>query len=92
MSARRTSFDKLQRERGKKAKASAKRERRLDGDRSAGATEAPAEGVVGIGGEIPPARLLELVAQVHRRFEAEEISYEEYEETKAELLARLPVD
>ena len=87
--AQRTSFDKLQRERAKKAKASAKRERRLEGER-----EVPPEdgAAVDRAGEASAARLLEQLEQLQRRFEAEQIGYEEYEEKKTDLLSRLPVD
>jgi hypothetical protein len=91
MGAQRTSFAKLQRERAKKAKAAAKRERRLekDNDSAAPADELPP---VGEGGELSAAQLLERVEQIHRQFEAKQISHEDYEERKADLLARLPID
>ena len=89
MGAQRTSFAKLQRERAKKAKAAAKRERRLEKDDSAGA----ADDLPPLGeGELSAAQLLERVEQIHRQFEAKQISHEDYEERKADLLARLPID
>jgi hypothetical protein len=92
MAGQRTTFNKLQRERAKKAKAAAKRERRQD--RLSGVspetgadtlTLAPDE-------ELSAARLLELIESIHKQFEAGTLSYEEFEEKKTELLARLPVD
>ena len=87
--AARPSFAKRDRERSKKAKADQKRERRFDRD--------PAEG-----GELPPvgdaseeldaAELLRLVEATQEAFDAEEIDFDEYEERKAALLARLTVD
>ncbi len=93
MAGQRTTFNKLQRERAKKAKAAAKRERRQDrvsgvSPETAGAdtlTLAPDE-------ELSAPRLLELIESIHKQFEAGTLSYEEFEEKKTELLARLPVD
>ncbi len=95
MGVQRTSFDKLQRERNKKAKAAAKRARREE--RAAGESEAEVDGedVTAEGDELTPlsaAELLRMVALVHERFEAGKIGLEEFEEQKTELLARLPVD
>ena len=93
MAGQRTTFNKLQRERAKKAKAAAKRERRQDrlsgtGPQSgAGAVALPADET-----ELSASRLLELIESIHKEFEAGTMSYEEFEEKKAELMARLPVD
>jgi hypothetical protein len=88
MGARGTSFAKLDRERSKKAKAAAKRERRVE--RADGTEEVdelpPGEG------ELAPDQLLRMVEQIQRRFDAEEIDFEEYEERKSALLARIRVD
>jgi hypothetical protein len=94
MATQRTSFTKLQRDRAKKAKAAAKRERRLE--RAAEAREnadaedsdTPDEGE----GPISAAELLREIEVTHQRFEAKLMTYEEFEEKKAELLARLPID
>lgn len=96
MGVQRTSFEKLQRERAKKAKAAAKRARREE--RAAEAEAAPSDAdVLAPESEDPmatlsAAELLRLVEQIHGRFEAGLIGFEEYEEKKAELLAQLPVD
>lgn len=95
MGAQRTSFEKLQRDRAKKAKAAAKRERRQD--RSVEPLPDPDLAVDGDGaddelGELSAADLLRAVEVVHKRFDAKLISYEEFEEKKAELLGRLPID
>jgi hypothetical protein len=91
MATQRTSFAKLQRDRAKKAKAAAKRERRLE--RAAEARiptddefETPGEG------PISAADLLHEIEVTHQRFESGAMSYEEFEEKKAELLSRLPID
>lgn len=91
MAPQRTSFDKRERDRAKKAKQAAKRERRLDKDSE------PAEGdevvtAIPEGGELSAAQLLELIEAIHNDFDAGTISYEDFEERKAELLARLPID
>jgi hypothetical protein len=93
MATQRTSFTKLQRDRAKKAKAAAKRERRLE--RAAEARIASDEtGDVDTSGEGPisAAELLHEIEVTHQRFEAKLMTYEEFEEKKAELLARLPID
>jgi hypothetical protein len=97
MGVQRTSFEKLQRERAKKAKAAAKRERREerasgvtdgDGDEDVLADAAPDDELT----PLSPSELLRMVALVHERFEAGTIGFEEFEEKKTELLARLPTD
>ena len=87
MATRRTSFGKLQRDRAKQANQAAKRERRLER-----ANAEPDEIEIPQEGELTPAQLLELIEQIHRQFEANEIDFEEFEEKKLELMARLPVD
>ena len=94
MAAQRTSFDKLQRDRAKKAKQAAKRERKLSGEKRQSAFEddetAPTE--VGEGGELDAATLLKLIEDIHKDLEDERITFEEFEEKKLELMARLPID
>ena len=94
MATQRTSFTKLQRDRAKKAKAAAKRERRQE--RAAEAREASVDDATtsteGTEGPISAAELLQEIEVTHQRFEAKLMTYEEFEEKKAELLARLPID
>jgi hypothetical protein len=93
MATQRTSFTKLQRDRAKKAKAAAKREKRLE--RAAEARTASDEvddGETSQEGPISAAELLQEIEVTHQRFEAKLMTYEEFEEKKAELLARLPID
>ncbi len=96
MGAQRTSFEKLQRDRAKKAKAAAKRERRQDRSTApASDGELTVDEETGTDdelGELSAADLLRAVEMVHKRFDAKMISYEEFEEKKAELLGRLPID
>ena len=92
MGAQRTSFSKLQRDRDKKAKAAAKRERRQERSAGGGGGDAATTTLVQDGGELSADELLRAIEQIHQAFEAKTISYEEYEEQKADLLSRLPVD
>jgi hypothetical protein len=85
MGTQRTTFDKLQRERAKKAKAAEKRERRR-----AGREESPDDGPrPEAGGQESAAELLVLIENLHKRFEAKTISFEDFEEQKADLFGRL---
>ena len=95
MATQRTSFTKLQRDRAKKAKAAAKREKRLERAAEARtASDSDDSDDVETSGEGPisAADLLQEIEVTHQRFEAKLMTYEEYEEKKAELLARLPID
>jgi len=94
MAAQRTSFEKLQRDRAKKAKQAAKREKRLDkgtdveGDADEVTPMAPAEP----GTELSAGELLARVEEIHRLFDDKKISFEDFEEQKADLMARISVD
>lgn len=89
MAGQRSSFGKLQRDRDKQAKAAAKRARRQEGPAETTEEEAvpPRSGA-----EAPTEVLLERIAEVHRQFDAGTISYEQFEEAKADLLGRLSVE
>ena len=93
MGTQRTSFEKLQRDRAKKAKAAAKREKRLEKgnaeEEQEGETLAPLDDS---GTELTAAELLARVEEIHRLFEAKKMSFEEFEEQKADLMARISVD
>jgi hypothetical protein len=92
MAAQRTSFEKLQRDRAKKAKAAAKREKRLDkGTETEGEEETLSE-ISEPGTELSAAELLARVEEIHRLFEAKKLSFEDFEEQKADLMARISVD
>lgn len=91
MGAQRTSFEKLQRDRAKKAKAALKRERRQSSSKEQ--DDAPQEQApVSSGGELSAAELLREIELVHKQLEDETITFEEFEERKADLMARLPID
>jgi len=89
----RTSYGKLQRDRAKKERQQIKRDRRFD----RGAGEEDEDGEI----EVEPAPvvsaastedILTRVAELHRRFDDEEIDYEDFEEQKTALMAQLSVD
>jgi hypothetical protein len=87
MTTQRSSFEKRERDRNKKAKAAAKREKRLD--------KSPEDDGLHGGnglGAADSAAILEAVAILHQRFDDKEIEFEEFEELKAELMGRLAVD
>jgi hypothetical protein len=92
MAAQRTSFEKLQRDRAKKAKQAAKREKRFDKTAEDGSDVleplAPAEP----GTELTAAELLARVEEIHRLFDDKKISFEDFEEQKADLMARISVE
>jgi hypothetical protein len=95
MATQRTSFTKLQRDRAKKAKAAAKREKRLERAAEAkenAAADDDADPSSDEEGPISAAELLHEIEVTHQRYEAKLMTYEEFEEKKAELLARLPID
>lgn len=95
MGASRTSFDKLQRDRAKKARAAAKREKRFEKqseEEDTGSDSLERLSTMKEGEEIPPDQLLEMVAELHRQFEDEQISFEEFEDRKMELFALLTTD
>jgi hypothetical protein len=88
VATQRTTFDKLQRERAKKAKQSAKRERRREG-KSDEDLETPAAS------SDVASDLLERIEQLHAQFDAKQITFEDFEERKVELferLAALPIE
>lgn len=92
MGGQRTSFSKLQRDRDKKAKAAAKREKRQE--RSAGGDAVEVDDTVVDDGtsELSADDLLKLIESIHQRYDAGTMTLEEFEEQKVDLLGRLPVD
>jgi hypothetical protein len=87
MSTNRPSFAKRERDRAKKAKAAAKRDRRLagraeegDDDAETGASAAPA---------VDESAILARLEELHRRYDDEQISFDDFEEQRAALLEQL---
>ncbi len=94
MGAQRTSFEKLQRDRAKKAKAANKREKRqgrAEDDETLLAPDTEAL-LADDGHELTAGELLALVEELHRQYEAKEIEFDDFEERKIELLERLTVE
>ncbi|MBU6329228.1 MAG: hypothetical protein KGR18_04640 [Acidobacteria bacterium] len=89
MGAQRTSFEKLQRDRARKAKQAMKREKRLSGG---GDTDEEPMVVLSTEGELSAAELLAQIELIHKQLEDKVISFDEFEERKIDLMARLPID
>jgi hypothetical protein len=92
MAAQRTSFEKLQRDRAKKAKQAAKREKRFDKSPDEESDELEPLAPVEPGTELTAAELLQRVEEIHRLFDDKKITFEDFEEQKADLMARISVD
>jgi hypothetical protein len=94
MGGQRTSFSKLQRDRDKKAKAAAKREKRQERAAGTGEDDVVTDVLLDDDGksELSADDLLKLIESIHQRFDAGTMTYEEFEEQKVDLLGRLPVD
>lgn len=93
MAAQRTTFDKLQRERRKKAKAAAKREKRQGRAQEAPAPEAPRDDQKLSStrnlDRLSAPQILERIEEVHHRHAAGLLTDEEFEEQKSTLFERL---
>jgi hypothetical protein len=87
MATRRPTHGKRERDRAKKAKQQVKRERRLEGPE----VEVDEDGnpVVAVEVEVDEGQVIARLEELHRRYDAEEIEFEEFEESRAALLARL---
>ena len=89
MGTQRSSWEKRERDKAKRARADAKRARRQDrktGEDDETSEEAPAAAAVD-----QEAVIAELAA-LHAAFADDQIDFDEFEERKAELTARLAVD
>lgn len=92
MGAQRTSFEKLQRDRNKKAKQALKRERRQTGEPRLGPDGEDEVIEFSTEGELSAAELLAQIELIHKQLEDKVIDFDEFEERKADLMARLPID
>jgi len=92
MAAQRTSFEKLQRDRAKKAKQAAKREKRLEKGTEVETDEPEPLAPAKPGTELSAGELLARVEEIHRLFDDKKISFEDFEEQKTDLMARISVD
>jgi len=89
MGTQRTSFEKLQRDRAKKAKQQLKRERRQSGEPR---SDDEAVDLLPSEGELTAAELLAQIELIHKQLEDKVIDFDEFEERKIELMARLPIE
>ena len=92
MGAQRTSFEKLQRDRNKKAKQALKRERRQTGETRIGEDGQEVLVELSTEGELSAAELLAQIELIHKQLDDKVIDFDEFEERKADLMARLPID
>jgi len=92
MGAQRTSFEKLQRDRNKKAKQALKRERRQTGETRIGEDGEEILVELSTEGELSAAELLAQIELIHKQLDDKVIDFDEFEERKADLMARLPID
>jgi hypothetical protein len=92
MGAQRTSFEKLQRDRAKKAKQALKREKRQSGETTIREDDDQPVVIESEGGELSADELLSKIALIHQQLDDKTISFEDFEELKADLMARLPID
>jgi hypothetical protein len=90
MAKGRESFDRRQRERAKKAKADAKRQRRLTKDDEDNENEED-DGATVDAKPVDEGAVLGALAKLHEAFEQERIGFDEFEEQRSELLARLQI-
>jgi hypothetical protein len=89
MATQRSSFAKRERDRAKKAKAAAKREARLEkGPDEDGEEEEETVVRTNESAEDIMAKL----AKLHEAFDDNQIEFEDFEEQKAELMARMPIE
>ena len=92
MGAQRTSFEKLQRDRNKKAKQALKRERRQTGETRIGEDGEEILVELSTEGELSAAELLAQIELIHKQLDDKIIDFDEFEERKIDLMARLPID
>jgi hypothetical protein len=85
MAKQRSTFSKFQRERDKKAKAAAKRERR-ENKPDMPEEEAPARP------QVDQTVVLEALAELHRDFDDGRINAEDFEKRREELITQIDVD
>ena len=90
MATGRSSFAKRQRDMAKKAKASAKRERKLEkGDDEVDDDD---EIVVDDGPKLSNEEIMEKVADLHRRYDDGQMDLDTCDEERANLMAQISVD
>jgi len=89
----RASFGKREREQAKREKAANKRERRQRAADEASATDVDGEAAAAPADDgVSTADLLQMIEDVHRRHENGDMTDDDFETTKADLLGRIQVD
>ena len=91
MGAQRTSFEKLQRDRNKKAKQALKRERRQTGETRIGEDGEEILVELSAEGELSATELLAQIELIHKQLDDKVMDFEEFEERKIDLMGRLPI-
>ncbi len=92
MATSRTSYGKLQRDRAKKERQQIKREKRFDRGPEDGEEEIEEIETPEPVSEAQTETILEKVAELHQRFDDEELEFDDFEEQKAALMAQLMVE
>jgi len=91
MATGRSSFAKRQRDMAKKAKASAKRERKLEkGDE--GFEEDDDEVIVDDGPKLSNEEIMKKVADLHERYDDGQMDLDTFDDERANLMAQISVD
>jgi len=85
-----STFSKMQREREKKERAAAKREKRQERTPANEGTDTTA--VLTAEGDLSAGDLVRLVEAIHKEYEDGTIDLDEFEEKKQALLARVRID
>lgn len=91
MATGRSSFAKRQRDMAKKAKAQAKRARKLEKP-DIESEEEEAEEVLDTGPKLSNDQVMERVADLHRRYDDGQMDLDTFDEEKAVLMAQISVD
>lgn len=91
MATGRSSFAKRQRDMAKKAKAQAKRERRLERNDPDAIEETDSEPAP-TGPQLSNDVIMEKVADLHRRYEDGQMDLDTFDEERANLMAQISVD
>jgi hypothetical protein len=87
----RSSFAKRQRDMAKKAKAQAKRERKLEGPGPEDELDEEEE-VVDDGPKLSNDKIMEMVADLHRRYDDGQMDLDSFDEERANLMGQISVD
>lgn len=90
MATGRSSFAKRQRDMAKKAKASAKRDKKLESNEDVDGDDL--EEVVDDGPKVSNETVMEQVADLHRRYDDGQMDLDTFDEERANLMAMISVD